>query len=84
MTTTLSSRGQLVIPQRVRHRLGLRAGTRFAVKMERGNVVLAPEERKPAARLKRDRKCGLPTFVVPPGTPPMTSDFVRAALADFP
>ena len=84
MTTTLSTRGQLVLPQRVRQTLGLHPGARFAVRIEHGAVLLSPQSKRTKARLKRDRKTGLPTFVVPPGTPELTSDFVRHALADFP
>ena len=39
-TTKMSSRGQVVIPEAVRDRLGLRAGTRFVVTGEGDVVVL--------------------------------------------
>ena len=46
-TTTLSSRGQVVIPEEIRDRLGLTPGTRFVVVAERDvvvfKVVQAPE-----------------------------------------
>jgi AbrB family looped-hinge helix DNA binding protein len=38
-TTTLSSKGQVVIPEEIRTRLGLEAGTRFVVVAE-GDVVI--------------------------------------------
>lgn len=84
MTTVLSSKGQVVVPRSVRTKLGLQPGTQFDVRAEGENVVLAPRSTRKAARLKRDRKTGLPTFVVPPGTPELTTEFVRNALADFP
>ncbi|MSU25548.1 MAG: AbrB/MazE/SpoVT family DNA-binding domain-containing protein [Opitutus sp.] len=84
MTTTLSSRGQVVLPQNVRAKLGLRPGTRFEVSTSGEKIVLVPQSRPEKVRLTRDRKTGLPTFHVPPGTPPMTSAWVRGMLADFP
>lgn len=84
MTTILSSKGQVVVPRSVRSKLGLEPGTQFDVRTDGDNVVLAPRTRRKAARLKRDPKTGLPTFVVPAGTPDLTSQFVRNALADFP
>lgn len=84
MTTTLSSKGQVVLPRRVRAQLGLRPGMKFDVNTKGESVVLVPRGPRGAAKLVRDRKSGLPTLIPPPGTPPMTSDAVRAALADFP
>ena len=84
MTTTLSSKGQIVVPRSVRAKLGLQPGTQFDVRTDGNNVVLAPRGARKAAQLKRDRQTGLPTFIVPKGTPDLTSDFVHNALADFP
>jgi len=38
-TTTLSSRGQVVIPEEIRSRLGLKAGAQFVVVGERDVVI---------------------------------------------
>ena len=38
-TTTLSSKGQVVIPEEIRDRLGLTPGTRFVVVAERDVVI---------------------------------------------
>ncbi|MBX3175284.1 MAG: AbrB/MazE/SpoVT family DNA-binding domain-containing protein [Gemmatimonadaceae bacterium] len=38
-TTTLSSKGQVVIPEEIRERLGLRAGARFVVVAEKDVVI---------------------------------------------
>lgn len=84
MTTVLSSKGQVVVPRSVRAKLGLEPGTEFDVNTEGKAVVLTPRSNHRGARLKRDRKSGLPTFVVPKGTPQMTAESVRAALADSP
>lgn len=39
-TTKMSSKGQVVIPEEIRERLGLRPGTRFVVLGDDGVVVL--------------------------------------------
>ena len=39
-TTQLSSKGQVVIPQEIRDRLGLKAGCKFVVVADRGVVIL--------------------------------------------
>ena len=41
-TVSLSTKGQLVIPARVRDALRLQSGQRLAVTVERGNIVLKP------------------------------------------
>jgi AbrB family looped-hinge helix DNA binding protein len=84
MTTTLSSRGQVVLPRGVRSKLGLQPGARFDVSLDHGKVVLAPKAGRKIVRPKRDRKTGLPLFPVPANTPPLPAGFVRDALADFP
>ena len=39
-TTKMSSKGQIVIPEEVRNRLGLKAGSQFVVIGEKGVVIL--------------------------------------------
>ncbi len=41
-TTRLSSKGQVVIPEEIRERLGLKEGTQFVVVGERDVVILLP------------------------------------------
>lgn len=85
MTTILSSKGQVVVPRSVRAKLGLQAGTQFDVRTEGNTVVLAPKNiARGKVKLRIDRKTGLPTLIPPAGTPPMTSEMVRNAMADFP
>ena len=39
-TTKMTSKGQVVIPEEIRHRLHLKAGTRFVVVADRDTVIL--------------------------------------------
>lgn len=39
-TTKMSSKGQVVIPEEIRHRLGLTTGTQFVVVGDKGVVIL--------------------------------------------
>jgi AbrB family looped-hinge helix DNA binding protein len=85
MTTTLSSKGQVVLPKAARRRLGLLPGTRFNCRVQEGEIVLVPESR-PATKARPGRNpiTGLPVLVPPKGTPPLTSERVRDLLTDFP
>lgn len=66
-TTQLSSKGQVVIPEEIRTRLGLRPGSRFVVVAERGVVIFktidAPDlgefDALVATARRRARKAGL-------------------------
>ena len=51
MLARLSSKGQLVIPRAVRQALGLRAGTRFHVRLTEGKILLEPIIPSPIAAL---------------------------------
>jgi bifunctional DNA-binding transcriptional regulator/antitoxin component of YhaV-PrlF toxin-antitoxin module len=85
MTTTLSTKGQVVLPQGARQKLALQAGAKFFCRVSKGSIVLTPKTAplgKP--RLVRDRMTGLMITQSPAGRPMVTSDQVRAALADFP
>ena len=39
----MSSKGQLVIPAAIREKLGVEAGTRFAIRLDGPEVILKPE-----------------------------------------
>ena len=85
METTLSSKGQIVLPHRARQRLALRPGTKFACHIANGSIVLTPlnvPTGKP--KLVRDPSTGLTITMGPANSPKVTSEDVRAILADFP
>lgn len=85
MTTTLSSKGQLVPPRATRRRLGLLPGTKFRCRVAGDEIVLTPQ-RSPLGkpRLVRDRTTGMRVTRAPKGAPAVTSEQVRALLVDFP
>lgn len=85
MTTTLSSKGQVVLPASARRRLGLKPGTKFACRIQGGQIILKPAEAKQARpRLVRSKLTGLIVTQGPKGAPMVTDEQVRAILADFP
>ncbi|CAN5451809.1 hypothetical protein BH10CHL1_BH10CHL1_16770 [soil metagenome] len=42
MVTTLSSKGQLVIPRSIRQALALKPGTKFVIEIEHEQIILKP------------------------------------------
>ncbi|MBE7540494.1 MAG: AbrB/MazE/SpoVT family DNA-binding domain-containing protein [Opitutaceae bacterium] len=84
MTSKLSSKGQIVLPKKVRSRLHLRPGATLLCTVKGGSIVLTPE----SAALER------PKFVTEPKTGlritkspeqiRVSSEDVRAAMLDFP
>jgi AbrB family looped-hinge helix DNA binding protein len=80
-TSTLSTKGQLVIPNRFRKALQMQPGDRVSIALEGHKLVLQREE---TGRAKLVEKHGRKVLVAPPGAPLMNTDTVKAMLADFP
>ncbi len=80
--STLSSKGQLVIPAGLRKALNLRPGDKVEMKLEGGKLVLQRELSR-AARLKRG-KFGRPVLVAAEEAPAMTTESVNALLEELP
>jgi AbrB family looped-hinge helix DNA binding protein len=62
--TTVSSKGQMVIPAEYRQTLGIEAGTRIAIRIQGDELILAPQTLASKLRiLKELRGCtaGLPS-----------------------
>jgi len=80
-TATLSTKGQLVIPSKIRRALHLQPGdtVKFALEGQRLVIEAAHTAR---ARLVKDR--GRMVLEAPAGAPPITTESVKALLADFP
>jgi AbrB family looped-hinge helix DNA binding protein len=85
MKTRISTKGQVVLPSRIRRQLDLRPGDSLDAKVEGGNVVLAPpKKRRQKAKIVMDRRTGLPVLTLGPGAPILTSKEIDEMLADFP
>jgi AbrB family looped-hinge helix DNA binding protein len=63
METTLSSKGQIVLPAAARRRLRLEQGERLAVEFRDGGVLLRPMNAPRAYRLVNHPVSGLPVMV---------------------
>jgi len=77
-TATISTKGQLVIPLRLRKALRLDAGAKVSIALE-GEKLILERVQPNRARLVRGR-FGRPVLVAPAGAPPMTPDRVKAIL----
>ena len=85
MRTTVSTKGQVVVPSRIRRKLGLRPGDSLEATVEGQRIVLTPRKIRPQnARIVRDPVTGLPVLTAGPKAPKLTSAEVREILADFP
>ena len=81
MTATISTKGQLVIPARLRKAMRLRAGDKIAFRLEGERLVV---QRQSPARARLVTHLGRKVLVAPPGAPAMTPETVRAILNEFP
>jgi len=82
MTSVLSTKGQLVIPQQFRRALRLHAGDKVTFSLEGDRLVLERSSHA-AARLVKSRR-GCRVLEAPEDAPPMTPEAVKALLRDFP
>jgi AbrB family looped-hinge helix DNA binding protein len=80
-TATLSTKGQLVIPTRLRKALSLQPGDKVQLTLEGHRLVLERTSHR-RARLTRG-KFGRPVLVTPLGTPRMTTAAVNAILDEL-
>jgi AbrB family looped-hinge helix DNA binding protein len=84
MVVTLSSKGQVVLPKHARTRLQLRPGTRFVCRVEGDSIILTIEPRsRERPQLILDAATGLRITKSPPEVK-VSSEDVRAAMAEFP
>ena len=77
MKTTLSSKGQVVLPRPIREAAGFENGDVFLVKLSGKKVILEKEEITPAVVGTRKLKNGLMVFDVPADAPKLTTDMVK-------
>lgn len=84
-TTTLSSRGQVVLPRLVRSQLHLAPGTKLLCEIQGDSVILTPEHPiRPDREHVIDALTGLRVTKRSGDLEPVTSEMVKALLADFP
>jgi AbrB family looped-hinge helix DNA binding protein len=81
-TSRLSTKGQLVIPTRLRKLLNLQPGDEVHLSVEGRRLVLEPKTRQ-RAKLVRG-KFGRPVLVGPSNAPRMTTAVVSAILDELP
>ncbi len=85
MQTRVSSKGQIVLPAPLRHRLGIRAGDPLDIVVEKDRIVLTqPSKPKYQARIIEDPVTGFTVIDLGPDAPILTSEMVRELLVDFP
>jgi len=85
MRTTVSTKGQVVVPSKIRRKLGLQAGDLLEARVQGEHIVLTPQRaRRRNARIVRDRVTGLPVLTAGADAPKLTNAQVHEALADFP
>jgi AbrB family looped-hinge helix DNA binding protein len=85
MTTTLSSKGQIVLPRLARTKLHLSPGAKFTCEVQGDHIILKPQAPKPKRReLVTDDISGLKVTKGNGDECLVTSDMVKAILADFP
>ena len=84
MISRLSSKGQIVLPKKVRSRLHLRPGATLICEVQGGSIVLTPEATAiERPKLVTDPKTGL-RITKSPDRIEVSSEDVRAAMLDFP
>lgn len=85
MQTRVSTKGQVVVPSKIRRKLGLRPGDSLDAKVEGEQIILTPQRsRLTKARIIHDAVTGLPVLTGGSGSTELTSAEVREILADFP
>jgi AbrB family looped-hinge helix DNA binding protein len=85
MQTRVSTKGQIVLPQPIRRKLGIRAGDSLDIAVESDSIVLkAPKRKHFTPRIIKDPITGFPCIDAGPDAPILTSEMVYEMLADFP
>jgi len=85
MQTKVSTKGQVVLPSRIRDKLGLRPGDPLDASVEGGRIVLTPRKiRSKKVSIIIDPVTGLPVLSAGPNAPTLTSKQVEEILSTFP
>ena len=85
MQTTVSTKGQVVLPGPLRRRLDIRAGDSLDADIEDGRIVLTPRRKRPQrVKIVTDRTTGLPVLSAGSTALVLSSKEVDEILANFP
>ena len=85
METKVSTKGQVVVPNRIRRKLNLQPGDSLEAKLEGQRIVLTPRRSRPRrAQIIQDPVTHLPVLSAGPNVPQLTSAQIRELLAEFP
>jgi AbrB family looped-hinge helix DNA binding protein len=85
MQTRVSTKGQIVLPDRLRRRLGIQAGDPLDANIEAGSIVLTPlRKARRKTRIISDPITGLPALSAGDDAPVLRSRDVEDILANFP
>ncbi len=85
ISTTLSSKGQVVLPRLVRSKLHLAPGTKLLCEIQGDSVILTPEHpRRLEKEYVTDPQTGLRVTKAFDGSEPVTSEMIKTLLEDFP
>jgi AbrB family looped-hinge helix DNA binding protein len=85
MQTRVSTKGQVVLPSRIRRKLGLQAGDPLEARVEGGSVVLTPQrKRSQKTKIVTDPVTGLPVLSAGRDAPVLSSKQVEEILSEFP
>ncbi len=84
-TTTLSSKGQVVLPRLIRSRLHLAPGARLVCEIQGDSVILTPERPHRFVReYVTDPLTGLRVTKATNESEPVTTEMIKTLLEDYP
>lgn len=85
MQTTVSTKGQVVLPGPLRRKLDIRAGDPLEANIENGRIVLTPRRKRGhRVTIVKDPITGLPVLSAGADAPTLTSKEVEEILTNFP
>ena len=85
MTTKISTKGQVVLPQAIRRKMNLRAGDLLEARIEGERIVLTPrKKRSRKGRIIKDPLTGYPVLTAGKNAPVLTQKEVDDILSEFP
>jgi len=85
LKTRVSTKGQVVLPAKIRRRLGIQPGDELDAEVKGDQLILTShKKRRKKAKVVIDPVSGFPALTLGPGAPVLTSKEVEEMLADFP